>query len=1838
MIRPRLNTVRLATLLAMGGLFLAAPASALDIVPTNDPDVLAASIVKGGGVSIVSASYDGADGACGTYIDGPLGMPDGIVMTSGAALNALPPNSGGGTSTENGGGTDALCSQLTAPYGSFDVARLDIVFELGAGFEGVDLQYLFGSEEYPEYVGGSYNDSVGIFVDGVNVALDAQGNTININGPFFSGSSVVTATETEYDGSTPKLTNGALLGAGEHTMTIVVCDAGDQGLDSGAFISLLGGCNGACDVVHFCGDGEVDASEACDDGNNDDGDGCDNSCQLENCPSGSVDAGEGCDDGNAIPGDGCNVACQVEEGWDCIEPVNVSICGPICGDGEIVGDEICDDAGESAACDADCTLATCGDGTTNTTAGEDCDGTPDCDDECAFLAVCGNGVVEDGEDCDDSGESATCDNDCTFVVCGDGAVNMTAAEDCDDAGESATCDTDCTLVLCGDGTTNVAAAEQCDAAGESMTCDVDCTLATCGDGTTNPTAGEACDTAGESTTCDLDCTLAVCGDGTTNMTAGEACDDAGETVDCDVDCTVVVCGDGTVNLAVGEECDDSGESVACDVDCSLAVCGDGTTNTTAGEICDAPGDTQTCDADCTLAECGDGYSNTVAGEFCDEAGEAALCDADCSPVECGDGTANLTAGEECDTAGETADCDADCTLPVCSDGVINEAAGEICDDGDDDPGDGCTGCEVDDLWVCEDEPSMCLPDMDGDGIPDDVDPDKDGDGVDNDDDAFPVDPTEWDDCDGDDVGDNADTDDDQDGLSDDDEDTAGTGICDPDSDDDGIDDGDEVHGTGPLADFGPTDPMDDDSDGDGVKDGVEVGVEGIDADTATTTDPNDADSDDDGLEDGTEDANGDGAVTGLVIGGTGTDGAGETDPNAADTDGDGIQDGTELGLAAPEGEGTDLEIFIPDADPESTTDPLDTDTDDGGALDGAEDSNGNGAIDDGELDPNDPTDDALLDDADGDGDPDETDCAPQDPDVYTGAEELCNGVDDNCNDGIDEGFLDTDEDGAPDCLDEDDDDDGLSDADEDAAGTDPLDRDTDGDGIEDGEEVVAGQDGFVTDPLDADSDDDGVSDGDEIDRGTDPTDRDSDDDGIDDGTELGRTSPIAGGVSDGGYDFAGTDPDVFVPDADPTTTTDPNDADTDDGGLDDGDEDLNHDGAIDEGETDPNDPADDVPASDIDDDGIPDDEDPDIDGDGKPNEDDAFPEDPTEWEDTDADGIGNIADDDDDDDGILDAADNCPLVGNPNQEDWDDNGTGDICEDVSFDVTGGACSAAPTTAGGGALPLALVLGFLFALVGLVRFGRPFHRRTAALVAAVVLVAGAGAAHADEQIDVQAFHPSPFMQDYFGVETGATESPYRWNVGLFVNYQMNPLVLREKRDGETRVIREVVKHQVTGNLLGSYRFVPWFSLGVDLPVYLFQAGENFGGFPEPGVAGIGDLRLYPRFQLYRSGDGLFSLALSPTISLPTGGLMDTYMGRSMVAVIPTLMASLDFNGYGGLALNAGALITQEDTYAGVTRSHELQYKLGAYVGIVRHKLDLIGEVYGTTQLLSPFGDIKEAPLEALGGLEWHAVPGLDLSIGGGTGITQGVSSPDLRVFAGLMYSYVAPPPPPAPVDTDGDGYMDPDDGCPNDPEDFDEFEDKDGCPDPDNDKDGILDVDDKCPNDPEDKDGFEDADGCPDPDNDKDGFLDEDDKCPNDPETVNGFEDEDGCPDALVKVEKEKIVILQMVLFYFNESRIKEESFPLLDAVVKVLKENPRIKKVRIEGHSDERGSADYNRILSDGRAKAVRDYLTEHGIEAARLTSQGYGEDKPLIKGAQTDADHQTNRRVEFTILEQTTD
>jgi outer membrane protein OmpA-like peptidoglycan-associated protein len=228
--------------------------------------------------------------------------------------------------------------------------------------------------------------------------------------------------------------------------------------------------------------------------------------------------------------------------------------------------------------------------------------------------------------------------------------------------------------------------------------------------------------------------------------------------------------------------------------------------------------------------------------------------------------------------------------------------------------------------------------------------------------------------------------------------------------------------------------------------------------------------------------------------------------------------------------------------------------------------------------------------------------------------------------------------------------------------------------------------------------------------------------------------------------------------------------------------------------------------------------------------------------------------------------------------------------------------------------------------------------------------------------------------------------------------------------------------------------------------------------------------------------------------------------------------------------------------------------------------------------------------------------------------------------------VAPPVEQA-KDLDEDGVPDEDDACGDKPEDRDGFQDQDGCPDPDNDADGMLDASDKCPNEAEDVDGFEDEDGCPEPDNDDDTFLDADDQCPNDPEVINGNLDYDGCPDeGLIEMVNDRIVLEERVLFDVERARIKTAAKPILDAIVKLFSQHPEWIKIRIEGHADSRGDAQYNLELSQRRAENVRKEIARLGIPEGIIDAVGFGAEKPRDLREDEEGFHR-NRRVEFVVV-----
>ncbi len=1005
------------------------------------------------------------------------------------------------------------------------------------------------------------------------------------------------------------------------------------------------------------------------------------------CGDGVVNIGEGCDDANVMNGDGCSSMCSVEPGFICTG-TTPSVCG-VCFDtamgagldsGCNATAPICDTASDPEVCVA------CLDSASGAAVDLGCAAaTPLCDTSGTPVCIpCVDDMAGGAQDTGCPASSPVCDDTGAVPVC----TGCGSAADCDDGNE---CTADvCTGGECG--STPVMAGVMCavgvcDGMGACAPC-----VDTAGPGAIDPGCDMTtpiCDLSGAPATCvecvvDGDCVGGVC-DPTSNTCAPCLDDNTGAGMDSGCMMGAPLCD----TAATPDECvaclDDTagGLDVGCDV---------------TAPVCETTGASHVC-LPCEDTAGGDMTDNgcTDAAPVCDESAAAPTC------VEC-------TLDSHCDVGtvcGPASECvpgcadDADCVgtdTPVCD--VADRACVECNADTD------CAGITTCDLITntCE------FPDSDGDGVTDDVDLDDDNDGV--------LDATELGgtdlsmDSDGDGVPDYLDPDlgcDDADmnGLCDtlgEDVDMDLDGIpnhLDLDADGDGIVDlvegGGEDDGDGLVDGF-------EDLNGDGVDDGVAAMPLPIpDTDEDDAPDFLDLDSDGDGLPDASEGHDAD------------HDGAADVEPAGADTDGDGIDDAYDPDCtdAADCGGVVGFPAPVPDLDLDGAPNYQDADDDDDTIPTAAE-------VADGMEHGDDVDEDGLTNwydtDSDGDTTPDSGEVTP-----------------DADGDGVPEN-VDLDEDGVPDYLDPDSsptdtDGDGLIDVFECPEGNlaDPTTcRDSDGDGFPDVSDIDDDDDGVTT----ADELADDTSDGDDLDGDGVPSylDLDSDGDGITDVVEADGTDADGDGRADGGdADMDGlrdsADPDIGVapakPDTDEDGAPDYLDVDSDDDGVPDATEghDADHDGAPDvapsmmdangDGIDDAYDPSSGTtaPLPDTDMDGVPDFRDVDDDGDSVPTAREDVDGDGSFDDDTDGDGVPDYLDPDDDGDGTptldempdpdgdgdpSDAVDT-DLDGVPDYLDGDD----DVITDRAGGLSGGALCAARPGQRGGSFALFL-LALLFA--------------------------------------------------------------------------------------------------------------------------------------------------------------------------------------------------------------------------------------------------------------------------------------------------------------------------------------------------------------------------------------------------------------------------------------------------------------------------------------------------------------------------------------------------------------
>ena len=460
------------------------------------------------------------------------------------------------------------------------------------------------------------------------------------------------------------------------------------------------------------------------------------------------------------------------------------------------------------------------------------------------------------------------------------------------------------------------------------------------------------------------------------------------------------------------------------------------------------------------------------------------------------------------------------------------------------------------------------------------------------------------------------------------------------------------------------------------------------------------------------------------------------------------------------------------------------------------------------------------------------------------------------------------------------------------------------------------------------------------------------------------------------------------------------------------------------------------------------------------------------------------------------------------------------------------------------------------------------------------------------MDLHLYRPAIDTRGYFSVN-GSEVMPHKeFSFGLILDagfstlryngFITDPNETADQAARQTRIARQAF----TGTFMFNFGILDRLVLGIQLPITFFRGHEvqtpdrlALGGACTGGSSagclynpearglssqGVGDLTIHAKARLLNLGKSPVGIGLTLRMGFPTAKTTQ-FAGEPGVSLWPTLVLEFLPIQKIRLALEGGyrwnsrqgatfiwdgrsdpgattAIDPIDDPTAGrrFTYNDLLTFGFGSAFRIAR-SLDLVLEFYGT-QIAQEIGTKGTLSMEALGGLKYFVTNRSFLYFAGGAGIPKtGFQAADARATIGFMYE-------PSVGDRDNDGIPDDDDGCPNEAEDKDGFEDRDGCPDLDNDADGIPDIDDtcplvaedydgdrdedgcpegkegdrdgdgipdevdECPDEPEDFDGFQDEDGCPDPDNDADGIPDHKDLCPNDPEDFDGFEDEDGCPD------------------------------------------------------------------------------------------------------------------------------
>lgn len=502
----------------------------------------------------------------------------------------------------------------------------------------------------------------------------------------------------------------------------------------------------------------------------------------------------------------------------------------------------------------------------------------------------------------------------------------------------------------------------------------------------------------------------------------------------------------------------------------------------------------------------------------------------------------------------------------------------------------------------------------------------------------------------------------------------------------------------------------------------------------------------------------------------------------------------------------------------------------------------------------------------------------------------------------------------------------------------------------------------------------------------------------------------------------------------------------------------------------------------------------------------------------------------------------------------------------------------------------------------------------------------------------------------------------FSMGFGFNYAHRPLVLGVERDtGEFQTLRVLIEHQLIGHVDLTASLCNCAIFSISLPVILMERGASSGGSSSsrswrPRVAaaaarsvsgvesivgitplaglGASDPRLGILLRLYGQPDtDPFSISAGGYLWLPLRGLLErtaSHTSDQEFRAMPRLVLAgyshrIQWSLTGSFLYRPEARQGSHPALGGDTAGSELG--LGMRIGYTDKTRDFsVGPETLLTTVVIPRDHALEpfyTSLEVLLGLQFKVAQSLRVGLSAGVGLMRQPGTPEFRlllrvsststptrrsatreapaVLSGgtsgvpvpvrLAVPVPVPMTVPVPILVEASPEVPRDEASgPETPRDE---------PPGDRDQDTVTDAVDACPDQP----------GAP---------------------SLEGARN--GCP-GLIAVGGGRLLLQRPIAFASGTDRVLNESLPVLQAMADALRASPWIRRIRIEGHTDNQSSVQANNSLSVRRARSVMSRLQQYGVEAKRMEAAGHGPSRP-IAGNDTERGRAANRRVDIVIID----